>query len=131
MATYGKYPVDWSKEEMLRAAVPSYDIGMYEQNMLVWRLMNEPDIMAKVTPPQSLTSWRIPPGIGLLLKSRGGSRGCPGTSSSPAAKGLENTVRSGQALGCVGVVPGLPRRFQGCLSNPAPPCFSLTLTLLT
>ena len=48
MATYGKYPVDWSKEEMLRAAVPSYDIGMYEQNMLVWRLMNEPDIMAKV-----------------------------------------------------------------------------------
>lgn len=49
MATYGKYPVDWSKEEMLRAAVPSYDIGMYEQNMLVWRLMNEPDIMAKVT----------------------------------------------------------------------------------
>ncbi|BDA50038.1 probable glycosyltransferase 3 [Coccomyxa sp. Obi] len=48
MATYGKYPVDWSKEEMLRAAVPSYDIGMYEQNMLVWRLMNEPDIMAKM-----------------------------------------------------------------------------------
>lgn len=44
-----QYPVDWSKEEMLRKAIPSYDIGMYEQNMLVWRLMNEPAMMEKVS----------------------------------------------------------------------------------
>ena len=24
----------------------------------------------------------------------------------------------GQAPGCIGVIPGMPRSFQGCLSNP-------------
>lgn len=48
MATYGKYPVDWGKEAVLRAAVPTYDMGMYEQNVLIYRLTSEPSMMEKV-----------------------------------------------------------------------------------
>ena len=47
MASYGKYPIDWGKEDLMRAALPSYDIGMYEQNMLVYTIMHDPSIMAK------------------------------------------------------------------------------------
>ena len=55
MATYGKYPVDWSKEATLRAAVPTYDMGMYEQNVLIYRLTSDPSMMQRVrlqTPAQ-------------------------------------------------------------------------------
>lgn len=48
MATYGKYPVDWSKEATLRAAVPTYDMGMYEQNVLIYRITSDPTMLEKV-----------------------------------------------------------------------------------
>ena len=48
MASYGKYPVDWSKEATLRAAVPTYDMGMYEQNVLIYRITNDPSMLDKV-----------------------------------------------------------------------------------
>ena len=48
MATYGKYPVDWAKEAVLRAAVPTYDMGMYEQNVLIYRLTSDPSMMQRV-----------------------------------------------------------------------------------
>ena len=51
MATYGKYPVDWAKEATLRAAVPTYDMGMYEQNVLIYRLTSDPSMMQRVRPP--------------------------------------------------------------------------------
>ena len=47
MATYGKYPVDWSKEATLRAAVPTYDMGMYEQNVLIYRITSDPTMLEK------------------------------------------------------------------------------------
>ena len=49
MATYGKYPVDWSKEATLRAAVPTYDMGMYEQNVLIYRITSDPRMMEKAS----------------------------------------------------------------------------------
>ena len=49
MATYGKYPVDWSKEATLRAAVPTYDMGMYEQNVLIYRITSDPRMLEKVS----------------------------------------------------------------------------------
>ena len=48
MASYGKYPVDWSKEATLRAAVPTYDMGMYEQNVLIYRITKDPSMLDKV-----------------------------------------------------------------------------------
>ena len=51
MATYGKYPVDWAKEATLRAAVPTYDMGMYEQNVLIYRLTSDPSMMQRVRSP--------------------------------------------------------------------------------
>ena len=51
MATYGKYPVDWAKEAILRAAVPTYDMGMYEQNVLIYRLTSDPSMMQRVRLP--------------------------------------------------------------------------------
>ena len=57
MASYGKYPIDWGKEEAMRAALPSYDIGMYEQNMLVYTIMHDPTIMAKVCWPLPCMRW--------------------------------------------------------------------------
>ena len=53
MATYGKYPVDWAKEATLRAAVPTYDMGMYEQNVLIYRLTSDPSMMQRVRLPSS------------------------------------------------------------------------------
>lgn len=47
MATYGKYPVDWSKEATLRAAVPTYDMGMYEQNVLIYRITSDSRMLEK------------------------------------------------------------------------------------
>lgn len=55
MAAYGKYPIDWGKEETMRAALPSYDIGMYEQNMLVYTIMHDPAMMAKARCVQPLS----------------------------------------------------------------------------
>ena len=51
MATYGKYPVDWAKEATLRAAVPTYDMGMYEQNVLIYRITSDPRMLEKVGHP--------------------------------------------------------------------------------
>ena len=48
MAAYGQYPTDWGREAAMRAALPSYDIGMYEQNMLVYTIMRDPAMMGKV-----------------------------------------------------------------------------------
>ena len=56
MATYGKYPVDWSKEAVLRAAVPTYDMGMYEQNVLIYRLTSDPSMMQRVRSPALVQS---------------------------------------------------------------------------
>ena len=56
MATYGKYPVDWAKEATLRAAVPTYDMGMYEQNVLIYRLTSDPSMMQRVRPPALMQS---------------------------------------------------------------------------
>ena len=52
MAAYGQYPIDWDKEETMRAALPSYDIGMYEQNMLVFTIMRDPAMMDKARGPR-------------------------------------------------------------------------------
>ena len=60
MATYGKYPVDWSKEATLRAAVPTYDMGMYEQNVLIYRITSDPRMMEKVKPPQTTCCCAVP-----------------------------------------------------------------------
>ena len=48
MAAYGRYPTDWGREAAMRAALPSYDTGMYEQNMLVYTIMRDPAMMDKV-----------------------------------------------------------------------------------
>ena len=42
IAEYGRYPVDLKVEEKLAAALPSYDVGMYEQNVLTYLFKTDP-----------------------------------------------------------------------------------------
>lgn len=42
VAEYGRYPVDLKVEEKLAAALPSYDVGMYEQNVLTYLFKTDP-----------------------------------------------------------------------------------------
>ena len=42
IAAYGRYPVDLKVEERLAAALPSYDVGMYEQNVLTYLFKSDP-----------------------------------------------------------------------------------------
>ncbi len=42
IAEFGRYPVDLRVESKLAAALPSYDVGMYEQNVLTYLFKTDP-----------------------------------------------------------------------------------------
>ena len=48
VAAYGAYPADVALEKSLADALPSYDVGMYEQNALTYLFMTEPALLDRV-----------------------------------------------------------------------------------
>jgi hypothetical protein len=48
VAAYGAYPADVALEKTLADALPTYDVGMYEQNPLTYLFMTEPALLERV-----------------------------------------------------------------------------------
>ena len=48
VAAYGAYPADVALEKTLADALPTYDVGMYEQNPLTYLFMTEPSLLERV-----------------------------------------------------------------------------------
>ncbi|CAL8464438.1 g3973 [Coccomyxa elongata] len=48
MASYGTTPMDIAKEEHLRANLPSYEVGLYEQNVLTFLFYTKPELLDMV-----------------------------------------------------------------------------------
>ena len=48
VAAYGAYPADVALEKALASALPTYDVGMYEQNALTFLFKTEPALLDRV-----------------------------------------------------------------------------------